>query len=125
MTARDAGSAVVEFALVSVLVFVLFLAVLQLGFALHVRNTLEAASADGARFGAAAGRDPSDAARRARELIGTALSARFATDVEAASEQADGVPTVVVEVRADLPVFGPWGPSGRLHVRAHAFDEEP
>ena len=44
----DAGAAVVEFVLVSVLLLGLFLSVLQVGFALYVRNTLVACAADGA-----------------------------------------------------------------------------
>jgi hypothetical protein len=34
----------------------------------------------------------------------------------------DGVPTVVVEVRASLPVFGWLGPSGSLRVTGHAME---
>jgi Flp pilus assembly protein TadG len=114
----------VEFTLVSILVLVLFLGVLQLGFALHVRNTLQAAASDGARHGGAAGRDPSDAAARTRELIDRALAARFADGVSADRETVDGIATVVVDVRAVLPMLGPWGPAERLHVRAHAFAED-
>ena len=40
---RDDGAAVVEFVLVGVLLTALFLALVQLGLALHVRNTLQAA----------------------------------------------------------------------------------
>ncbi|MFL6070543.1 MAG: TadE/TadG family type IV pilus assembly protein, partial [Actinomycetes bacterium] len=40
---REAGSAVVEFVLVSVLVVVLVLALVQVAFALHIRNTLVSA----------------------------------------------------------------------------------
>ena len=120
---RDDGSAPAEFALVSVLVLALFLAVLQLGFALHVRNTLEAAAADGARYGAASGRTPGDAAERTNELVGRALAPSFAGRVSARRDDVGGLATVQVDVRARLPVLGPWGPAGALHVRAHAFDE--
>jgi len=121
----DAGSAPVEFALISVLVVVLFLAVLQLGVALYVRNTLQAAATDGARFGAAAGREPDDASARTGQLVDSALAERFADHITARSDVANGVPVVVVDVRAALPVFGPWGPPGALHVRARAFEEAP
>ena len=120
----DDGSAAVEFALVTVLLLALFLSVLQLGFALHVRNTLTAAAADGARYGSAAGRGPAAAVDRTRELVGLGLAPSYAADVVAGEELVAGVPTVVVDVRADLPVLGPWGPSGVLHVRAHALDED-
>ena len=45
----DGGSAVVDFTLVGILLTFLFLALLQLGLALHVRNTLVASAAEGAR----------------------------------------------------------------------------
>jgi len=122
--ASERGSAPVEFTLVSVVVLALFLSVLQLGFALHVRNTLTAAASDGARHGAAAGRDPRDAAVRTRTLVSASLSSRFAQGVSASQEKVDGVATVVVDVRTTLPVIGPWGPSGALHVRAHAVEED-
>ena len=86
---------------------------LQLGFALHVRNTLTAAAAEGASYGAAAGRDPDDAVARTRELVGSALAPSYATDVVASEESADGLPTVVVEVRSALPVLGSVGSFGR------------
>ena len=46
---REAGAAVADFALVSGLVSLLFLAVLQVGLALHIRNTLIACASEGAR----------------------------------------------------------------------------
>jgi len=124
-SARDRGSAPVEFALVSVLVVALLLAVLQLGLALHVRNTLEAAASDGARYGAAAGRRPADAAARTRALAREALSSRFADQVDARTESVDGLPVMVVEVRGRLPVLGLWAPVAALDVRAHAVLEQP
>ena len=57
------GSAVVDFTLVGVLLTFLFLALLQLGLALHVRNTLVASAAEGARYGANADRNPLTALR--------------------------------------------------------------
>lgn len=42
----------VDFVLVSVLLTALFLAVVQLALALHVRTTLQACAAEGARYGA-------------------------------------------------------------------------
>lgn len=122
MRRDDTGSAPVEFALVSVLVLALFLSLLQLAFALHVRNTAQAAAADGARHGATLGRTPADATRRTRELLDRSVPA-LVDDVSSARERARGVPTVVVEVRMRLPVVGPWGPARGLRVRAHAFDE--
>ena len=63
----DRGSAVVEFTLVGVLLTVLFLALLQLGLALHVRNTLVASAAEGARYAANADRTPDEGAAVTRQ----------------------------------------------------------
>lgn len=120
----DTGAAVVEFALVVVLLVVLFLGILQLALALHIRNTLVASAAEGARYGALADRNPDQGAERARDLIRTALGARFAAEVNAGSSVVDGLPVVVVEVRAPLPLLGPIGPDELLVVRGHALDEK-
>jgi Flp pilus assembly protein TadG len=121
----DDGAAVVEGTLVMVVLVVLFLGVLQVGFALHVRNTLIACAADGARYGANADRTPDDAAARTRELVASALGQSYAQNVTAGMESSDGVATVVVEVRATLPLLGPLGPSESLVVRGHALKEPP
>jgi Flp pilus assembly protein TadG len=121
----DDGSAVVEFALVSALLAVLFLAVLQVGVALYVRNTLVAAAAEGARYGADADRTPADGVGRARDLVTQSLSASYAQDVTAGYVLVDGLPTVVVRVRAPLPLLGLVGPGGDLVVEGHALAELP
>jgi Flp pilus assembly protein TadG len=120
---QDAGSAVVEFVLVSILVVVLLLAVVQLGMALHIRNTLVSAAGEGARFAAAADRYPQDGAEHTRVLIRQSLPDSYADQVSARYAVVGGVPTVEVEVQADLPVFGWLGPSGVLRVTGHAMEE--
>ena len=109
--------------MVSAMLLALFLAVVQLGLALHVRNTLVAAAAEGARLGAAADRGPNDAAERTRQLIGEALSERFAGGVTAAEVDSPAGPVVQVEVRATLPVVGFAGPARALTVQGHALEE--
>jgi Flp pilus assembly protein TadG len=120
---RDSGSAVVEFVLVSVLVVALALALIQLGMALYVRNTLVSAAGEGARFAAAADRSPEDGAQHARLLIRQTLPDSYADQVLAGYTIVDGVQTVEVEVRASLPVFGWLGPSGALRITGHAMEE--
>ncbi len=120
----ERGSAVVDFALVSVLVLALFLAVLQLGFALHVRNTLISCASEGARYGARADAEPGDGTARTRELVTASLSARYAADVTAGVAVVAGARVVTVRVRAPLPVFGPLGISGGLDVTGRAFEED-
>jgi len=119
----DRGSAIVEFTLVGVLLTVLFLALLQLGLALHVRNTLTASAAEGARYAANADRDPDEGADVTRQLIRDSLADSFAGDVTSGLERVDGVPTVYVQVRARLPVFGLLGPPRGIVVRGHALEE--
>ena len=101
----------------------MFVAVLQLTLALHVRNTVVDAASEGARFGALTDRGPADAAGRTRLLIDSALSSRYAADVSAGTVVVEGVQTVVVTVRAPLPVIGLLGPR-LLEVDGHAVDEE-
>ncbi len=116
----DAGNAVVEAVLVTVVLGTLFLAILQLGLAMHVKNTLVACAADGARYGANANRTPEEGADYTRRRIRAALADRFADNVEA--EVRDGV--VTVSVRAHLPLIGVWGAQALpLHATGSAFDE--
>lgn len=115
----------VEFTLVAVLLTVLFLALLQLGLALHVRNTLLASAAEGARYAANADREPEDGEAVASQLIRSALADSFAERVTSGRETVDGVRTVYVQVDASLPLVGLLGPSRGLQVRGHALEEAP
>lgn len=105
------------------LLSLLFLAALQLGIALHIRNTLIADATEGARRGARADSSPAAGADRTRELIRTGLSDRFASDVTAERQVVDGVAIVSVRVRAPLPLLGPFGPSEAVTVHGRAFAE--
>jgi hypothetical protein len=113
----DRGSAVVEFTLVGILLTFLFLAVLQLGLALHV------AAAEGARYGANADRDPAQGAAVTRQLIRDSLADSFADQVTAGVETVDGFQTVYVQVDATLPLVGLLGPPRAIQVRGHALEE--
>lgn len=119
----DRGSAVVEFTLVGILLTVLFLALLQLGLALHVRNTLLASAAEGARYGANADRDPGQGAALTRRLIRDSLADSFAEGVTAGVETVGGLQTVYVQVDARLPLLGLLGPARGIRVRGHALEE--
>lgn len=122
---EDSGSAVVDFVLTSALLMFVFLAVFQLGLALHVRNTLISCAAEGARYGAREGSTPGQGADRARELISRSLSSRFAGGVSASVQPtAAGVQVLVVDVTAPVPVVGPLGPSDGFEVRGRAFLED-
>ena len=122
MLRDESGSAVAEFVMVSALLTLLTLAVLQLGLALLVRNTLVDAAAEGARFGALADNSPRDGVDRTIDLISTALGDSYARDVTATSGSYLGQPAMIVTVRATLPLVGLLGPSG-LEVSGHAAVE--
>lgn len=120
----DEGSAIVEFLLVTILVLILFTGVLQVGLMLHVKHTLTASAAEGARYAANADRSLADGEAHTRRLVAAALSERLATEIEAGREYVGDVPTVVVRVRARVPVLGVLPVGGTVEVAGHAFDEE-
>ena len=121
---EDRGSAVVEFALVTPLLLLVALAVLQVTLALHVRSTLTAAAAEGARAGALAGSGLGVAEARTRDVLADALGGDAAQDVRAARTRIDGVDVVRVQVTARLPLLGTLGPTA-LTVEGHAMAEQP
>ena len=106
--------------MVGALLTVLTLSVLQLGFALHVRNTLVDAAAEGARYGALADADVAEGAERTRDLITVALDVSYAQDVSARVESFRGVPATTITVRAPLPLLGLIGIDDVLEVVGHA-----
>lgn len=120
---RESGSAVADFAMVGGLLSLLFLAVFQLGLALHIRNTLISCASEGARYGARADALPQDGAARARQMISASLSSRYAVNVTAVSTTAGGIQVVQLGIEAPLPVFGTLGPDRVLSVQARAFAE--
>lgn len=111
--------------LVVIVLLPLFLGILQLALVLHVRNTLVAAAAEGARYGATADRGPSDAVARTREQIRDAIAGRYADGVAAHEVILDGVPTVEVRVEATVPALGLGGPGIHVSVAGHAIEEQP
>ncbi len=121
---REDGAAVADFVLVSALVSLLFLAVLQVGVALHIRNTLIACASEGARYGARADREPGDGVARAQQMIRASLADRYAANVTASTTSAGGVSVVRLRVLAPLPLLGPLGPDRTLDVQARAFAED-
>ncbi|WP_254431491.1 TadE/TadG family type IV pilus assembly protein [Agromyces sp. Marseille-P2726] len=112
-----------EFTLVGILLTVLALAVVQLALALHVRNTLLDAAAEGARHAALAGSSAADGVARTVDLIGAAVSSEYARDVSSSVSTVGGRPTIEVTVRATLPVIGLLGVERGLEVTGHAVVE--
>ncbi len=119
----ERGAAVADFTMVSVLVVGLFLAVFQLGLALHTRNTLISCASEGARLGARADAVPGQGVSRTQGLISESLSARYARHVSSRQTVVEGVRVVEVRVVAPVPVLGLLGPDDRLDVVGRAFLE--
>jgi Flp pilus assembly protein TadG len=119
----ERGSAPAEFVMVGALLTILTLSVLQLGLALHVRNTVLDAAAEGARYGALADNTEADAAARTRDLITTAIGAGYARDVTVGRSDYHGHPALEVTVRTPLPLIGLAGLDDGLEVTGHAAIE--
>lgn len=119
----EVGAAVVDFVLVLVVMVPLFLGVLQVGLVLHVRNTLTAAASEGARYAATVDRTPREGVARTRSQIEAALASRFARRVTARQVEIGAAPGVRVDVTAEVPPLGLWGPAVQLQVSGHAVEE--
>ena len=119
----ERGSAAAEFTMVGALLTVLTLSVLQLGLALHIRNTVQDAAAEGARYGALADHTPADGVRRTRELIDLAIGDDYAQNVTVGGGSWMGHPAVTITVRTRLPLVGLAGIEEALEVSGHAAVE--
>lgn len=120
----DRGAAVAEFAMVGALLSLMFAAVLQVGYALHVHNTATAHVIEGARVGARADNSPADGQARAEQLLATTLTGRHGTTVSAGRVMTGGVEVVEVSAVLPLPVVGPFGVPGTMTVTGQAFAED-
>src|SRR6187397_1248303 len=79
----DTGSTPVEFVLVGTLLTVLTLGVLQLGFAIYVRNVVHDAAVEGAYHAALADTSLAEGARRTAEIVSRTVGGEYAADVRA------------------------------------------
>ncbi len=93
-----------------VLVVFLGLGVMQMALALHVRNTLIEAAAEGARLAARSDTSLSDGTARAESLAHASLGG---IDAQATAQTGilAGADTVVVTLTAPIPLIGLWGPA--------------
>lgn len=124
--------------LVSLILIPLFIAILQLGFALYVRNTLAACAQDGARYAAdenivvRGDNVMTDAAtQQATSCVKESLPDSFAGNITATVPEITdsiGTPLLVVEVRisAPFPLVGLFGLGPQvLHAKGDALQEQP
>lgn len=114
--AEERGSATVEWTLVAGLLTLVFLSVLQVGFAMHIRTTLIDAAAEGARQAGLEGATAMDGYLRTEQLIATAVSSEYADDITVER----GETLVTITVRAPLPLIGLIGFPEGVEVTAHA-----
>ena len=119
----ERGSVLAEFVMVAALLTALTLAVLQLALALHIRNTVLDAAAEGARYASLADSGLDQGAARSRDLITEALGPAYAADVSASYVDVAGQPGVRMRVVAPLPLFGLLGMNRGLEVEGHAVVE--
>ena len=119
----ERGAAIADFTMVSVLVVVLFVAVVQLGLALYTRNLLVSCASEGARLGARADAAAGQGVSRTQSLLTQSLSPSYARHVTSRETTVDGVRVVEVRVVAPVPVLGLIGPDERLDVVGRAFLE--
>lgn len=117
------GSAIADFALVSVVLVPLFFGILQLALIWHVKSTLTAAASEGAGYGASYLHTPADGAARTRAVIAQTFGADFRDVVSARATTVFGQPGVAVDVSADVPVLVFWGPTLTVSVSGHAITE--
>jgi hypothetical protein len=127
--AGDTGSSIAEFALVSVLLVFLLLAVVQVAIYLHIRNVAVASAAEGARYAANADADPGGGAARAGDLLARGIGAETAGRLRCTGEVTDGPAGVrlsAVRCAGAIPVFfAPIGGVLPLEVTGHAVEEAP
>jgi len=84
---------------------------------------LTAAASEGARYAATIDRPVGAGVVRTRQQIAGALAARFTRGVSAHGATVRGAPGVEVDVSADVPALGLWGPGIHLRVSGHAVEE--
>jgi Flp pilus assembly protein TadG len=119
----ERGSAIADFALVSMVLVPLFFGVLQIALVWHVKTTLTSAASEGARHGASYDRTTEDGLRRTTAVIHDVFGADFDGSVSGSETPVDGQPVVEVTVRAQVPVLAFWGPSITVEARGHAIKE--
>lgn len=122
----------------SLILIPLFVAILQLGLALYVRNTLAACAQDGARYGAdanvvvqgdkaMANAATAQTARCVDESLSGAYARRITASAPVITDSGGGAVRVVeVRITSPLPLAGLFGLGPQvLHVQGDALQERP
>jgi Flp pilus assembly protein TadG len=124
----DTGAAIIEFALVSVVLVFLLFAVLQVAVYAYIRHVVIADAANAARYAAASGVSVEAAIPRANALISSHLGAAAAHDLKCvASQTVDGASgLMLVSVQCHGPIrslFLPVGTFLNLDISTSALKE--
>ena len=103
------------------------LGVIQVGLILHIRNTLAADAAEGARHAANLNVPPADGGPYAQQLIAQSIPGRSdATCTGTAVTGPGGTPLVRVDCEVVVPlVLIPFGDGVTISVSGHAVKETP
>lgn len=109
----------------SALLALVFAALLQIGLALHVRNTVVDSAIAGARMAAAADRTEADGAQHTATLIAAAVHERYAQDIRVVSSPSGPQTLITVTVRVPVPVVGFASTGQTWELTGRAFAEDP
>ncbi len=109
---NEEGSEPVSFALVQILVVIIFLALLQCCLIVHTRNTVISAASEGARRYAVIGGDLDESRAYVHEVCDQLLGPGRVDEIDIVREKRGGgtYEVVVVTVRTSLPVLWTLGP---------------
>lgn len=124
----DAGAAVVDFVMMSVLLLLLLFGVLQVAVYFYARNVVSASAADAARYAAAQGVAPAEGGTRATQLVRAGLDDADAAAIRCSGrpgrDGASGLPVTVVHCTGRLRVlFSPLGSPLTIDVTSSVLRE--
>ncbi len=126
----DAGAAAVDFALISVLLVTLLMAVLQVAVYFYARTVVASATADAARYAAASGMPARAGAARASQLVGQGLDDNDAAGIACSGshgrDPGSGLPVTRVHCSGRIRLlFLPLGLPLRIDTTSSALTEDP
>ncbi|MGN6607937.1 MAG: TadE/TadG family type IV pilus assembly protein [Jatrophihabitans sp.] len=124
----DAGAAVVDFAMVAVLLVLLLMAVLQVAVYFYARTVVASATADAARYAAARGVSADAGAVRAQRLVSDGLDANDAGAIRCrgavGTDGGSGLPVTRVRCSGEIRLlFLPLGVPLRVDTTSTVLKE--
>jgi Flp pilus assembly protein TadG len=124
----DAGAAVVDFVMMSVLLIMLLFGVLQVAVYFYARNVVSASAADAARYAAAEGVDAAAGAGRADHLVHQGLDEADASSIHCTSargtDPTSALPVTTVHCTGRVRLlFSPLAMPLTIDVRSSVLTE--